>query len=180
MAPSPCAYRRPTRTVTGTSSRIGFPRSLLRVRWTLTRTSTGLELGQPKTAKSRRTVPLPNVAVAALEAQRVQQEQDQREANDTWREHGLVFTSEIGTPLELRNALRAFGMLARRADLDGISLHTLRHSAASLLLAAGVHTRVVQEHLGYSSFAITADVYSHSDPVLQREAAAGLDDALEW
>ncbi len=60
------------------------------------------------------------------------------------------------------------------------SRHTLRHSAASLLVAAGTHTEVVQEHLGHSSYAITADVYSHVGPAGQREAADRLDQALRW
>jgi integrase len=51
-------------------------------------------------------------------------------------------------------------LLAQRAGLRGLHLHTLRHSATSFLLAAGTHTKVVQDHLGHSSYAITADVYS--------------------
>ncbi|WP_425432352.1 tyrosine-type recombinase/integrase [Geodermatophilus amargosae] len=65
-----------------------------------------------------------------------------------------------------------------RAGLRGITLHTLRHSAASFLLAAGTHTKVVQEHLGHSSYAITADIYSHVGPAQQREAADRLAQAL--
>jgi integrase len=64
--------------------------------------------------------------------------------------------------------------------LSGVHLHTLRHSAASFLLAAGTHTKVVQEHLGHSSYAITADIYSHVGPAQQREAADRLDEALRW
>jgi integrase len=64
--------------------------------------------------------------------------------------------------------------------MTAFSLHTLRHTAASLLLAAGTHTKVVQEHLGHSSYAITADIYSHVTPAQQREAADRLDDALPW
>ncbi len=59
-------------------------------------------------------------------------------------------------------------------------LHTLRHSAPSFLLAAGTHTNVVQEHLGHSSYAITADIYSHVAPAQQREAADRLDEAIPW
>ena len=92
----------------------------------------------------------------------------------------MVFTTEIGTPLEPRNVLRRFEVLAERAGLHGVTLHTLRHSAASFLLAAGTHTKVVQEHLGHSSYAITADIYSHVGPAQQREAADRLDQALRW
>ena len=56
-------------------------------------------------------------------------------------------------------------------ELDGIVTRT----AASFLLAAGTHTKVVQEHLGHSSYAITADIYSHVAPPQQREAADRLD-----
>jgi integrase len=48
------------------------------------------------------------------------------------------------------------------------------------LLAAGTHTKVVQEHLGHASYAITADIYSHVAPEQKREAADRLDAALNW
>ena len=92
----------------------------------------------------------------------------------------LVSTTEIGTPLEPRNVLRRFELLAQCAGLRGGRLHTLRHSAASFLLAAGTHTKVVPEHPGHSSYAITADIYSHVGPAQQRVAADRLDEALRW
>jgi site-specific recombinase XerD len=61
-----------------------------------------------------------------------------------------------------------------------VTRHTLRHSAASFLLAAGSHTKVVRALLGHSSYAITADIYSHVGPAQQREAADRLDQALRW
>ncbi len=152
----------------------------LRVRWTLTRTSKGLQLSNPKTDKSRRTVPLPRTTVETLRAHLTSQAEERLAAAEAWHERGLVFTTEIGTPLEPRNVLRRFDQLAQRAGLTGVHLHTLRHSAASFLLAAGTHTKVVQEHLGHSSYAITADIYSHVGPELQREAADRLDQALRW
>ena len=161
-------------------SDVDLDAGLLRVRWTLSRTSQGLQLDEPKTDKSRRTVPLPRSAVEALRAHRTQQQEEQLASAGAWQEHGLVFTTEIGTPLEPRNVLRRFEVLAERAGLRGVTPHTLRHSAASLLLAAGTHTKVVQEHLGHSSYAITADIYSHVGPAQQREAADRLDQALRW
>ena len=154
--------------------------ALLRVRWTLTRTSRGLALGEPKTDKSRRTVPLPRSTVETLRAHLTTQADERLMTAEAWREHGLVFTTEIGTPLEPRNVLRRFELLTQRAGLRGVHLHTLRHSTASFLLAAGTHTKVVQEHLGHSSYAITADIYSHVAPEQKREAADRLDAALNW
>ena len=161
-------------------SDVDLDAGLLRVRWTLARTSQGLQLDEPKTDKSRRTVPLPRSAVETLQAHRTRQLEEERTAAGAWQEHGLVFTTEIGIPLEPRNVLRRFEVLAERAGLRGVTLHTLRHSAASFLLAAGTHTKVVQEHLGHSSYAITGDIYSHVGPAQQREAADRLDQALRW
>jgi integrase len=151
-----------------------------RVRWTLSRTSKGLELGEPKTERSRRTVPLPRSAVATLRTHWIRQASERQAAGPAWTDSGLVFTTEIGTPLEPRNVLRRFDALVRKAGLQGVHLHTLRHSAASFLLAAGTHTKVAQEHLGHSSYAITADVYSHVAPTQAREAADRLEEAIEW
>ena len=161
-------------------SDVDLDSGLLKIRWTLARTSQGLQLDEPKTDKSRRTVPLPRSAIETLRAHRTRQLEELRRAAAAWQEHGLVFTTEIGTPLEPRNVLRRFEVLAERAGLRGVTLHTLRHSAASFLLAAGTHTKVVQEHLGHSSYAITADIYSHVGPAQQREAADRLDQALRW
>jgi integrase len=64
--------------------------------------------------------------------------------------------------------------------LTDISLHTLRHSAASALISSGVHMKVVQELLGHSSYAITADVYSHVGVSQQEDAADKLAEAFGW
>jgi integrase len=112
-------------------SDVDLDAGLLRVRWTLSRTSKGLQLDEPKTDKSRRTVPLPRTTVEALRAHRTNQAEELLAAADAWQEQGLVFTTEVGTPLEPRNVLRRFELLAQRAGLGDVHLHTLRHSAAS-------------------------------------------------
>jgi integrase len=153
---------------------------VLRVRGTLSRTSKGLQITEPKTERSRRSVPLPRTAVETLKAHRSRQLAERLMAGPAWQQTDLVFATEVGTALEPRNVLRRFDALAQRAGLVGVHLHTLRHSAASFLLAAGTHTKVVQEHLGHSSYSITADIYSHVAPAQAREAADRLDEALQW
>ena len=66
----------------------------------------------------------------------------------------------------------------KRAGIGRASLHTLRHTCASQLLAQGVHPKVVQEMLGHSTIAITMDLYSHVTPSLQAEAAGKMDVVL--
>lgn len=152
----------------------------LRVRRTLSRTSVGLVFTEPKTSRSRRTIPLPAALVEELRAHRTRQLEERLAAGSLWIEHGLVFPSLTGTPLDPRNALRAFTAVAAGAGLVGIGLHTLRHTCASLLLAQDVHPRVVMETLGHSGISITMDTYSHVMPQQQREAADRMQSALAW
>ena len=60
----------------------------------------------------------------------------------------------------------------------GMTLHRLRHSHASHMLAANIHPKIVQERLGHSSIAITMDIYSHLMPNMQGDAAKAVDGAM--
>jgi len=99
-------------------------------------------------------------------------------AGSQWTYTGFVFTTEIGQPCDPRNALRAVQVAARRADLPGVALHTLRHSAASVMLSSGVPLKVVSEILGHASVAITGDVYGHVSPNVSADALTSLSEAL--
>ena len=101
-------------------------------------------------------------------------------AGSRWRSEGLVFASTIGTPLDERNVRREFVDLLKTAKLPVMRIHDLRHSYATILLAAGEHPKVVQETLGHSSVQLTLDTYSHllPDMGLKERAAARLDALL--
>jgi integrase len=143
----------------------------LTVRVTLQRIGKKIEFVEPKTARSRRTIALPAVAVAALRRHRSRQLKERLVAGTDWKEHGLVFASSIGTPLDSRNVTHRLQEMLDDAGLPRLRFHDLRHTAASLLLAQGVHPRVVMEILGHSQIKLTMDTYSHVIPALQREAA---------
>ena len=150
----------------------------LTVRHTLQRAG-GMHLGEPKTRRSRRTVTLPAFAVTALRRQRDWFQAQQRLlAGPDWREGGWVFTTGIGTPMHAGDVTKRLQGLLAAAGLPRMRFHDLRHGAATLLLAQGVHPRVVMETLGHSTIAVTMNVYSHVVPALQREAADRLDAAL--
>ena len=147
--------------------------AVLRVRGTLARIGGQLTVSPPKTAKSRRALPLSPGVVAALRAHRKVQAAERIKAANIWHESGFVFTTENGQPVDPRNLLRALKVAADRAGLAGVGVHTLRHSAASALLEKGVGLKTVSEMLGHSSVAITGDVYQHvSDGAAQAAADA--------
>jgi integrase len=99
-------------------------------------------------------------------------------AGSRWQDHDLIFTSTIGTPVSSGDVTKRFQALIRAAELPRLRFHDLRHGCASLLLAQGVHPRVVMEQIGHSTIALTMNVYSHVIPALQRDAADRMDALL--
>ena len=138
----------------------------------------GLRLVEPKSKRSFRTLALPKAAVEALNRHRARQNRERLVAGGKWSNSGLVFTSTLGTPLDDSNVRRAFTELLGAAGLARMRIHDLRHTCASLLLAQGVHPRVVMEILGHSQISLTLDTYSHVLPALEREAANQMDAVL--
>ncbi|MBB3084717.1 tyrosine-type recombinase/integrase [Geodermatophilus sabuli] len=158
---------------------VDFANNLLRVRGTLARIDGELLVTEPKTAKSKRFVPLSEPAGQLLHDQQIAQAEERRLAGSAWRQTGFVFTTEFGEPCEPRNAFRALRVAAARAGLPHAGLHTLRHSAASVMLSRGVPLKVVSEILGHSSIAITGDIYGHVSPDVARRAMDTLGDAFD-
>jgi integrase len=133
----------------------------------------------PKTVKSRRQVRLTAGATEALKRHRKRQLEERLRIAGLWRDHGLVFTTETGTPLDRHNITqRSFKPLLNNAGLPEIRFHDLRHTCATLLLTRGVHPKIVQELLGHSTIAITLDIYSHVLPGMGDAAAGAMDEAL--
>lgn len=150
----------------------------LTVRRALSRVGGEVRFDEPKTARSRRMVAIPASVVGVLRTHRKQQAQDQLWAGSRWQEHGLLFTSSIGTPMTGGDVTKRFQALLKAADQPRLRFHDLRHGCASLLLAQGVHPRVVMEQLGHSTITLTMNVYSHVIPALQRDAAERMDAML--
>ncbi len=148
------------------------------VRRTLLETADGLRFEEPKTAHSRRSVSLPRFVVAALRAHRRAQAEKRLLLGEAWRDLSLVVEAGDGSPWHPNLMSQAFARLARKHGFEGVRFHDLRHGHATLMLARGVHPKVVSERLGHAGVAITLDTYSHVIPSLQAEAAAVLDEVL--
>jgi integrase len=153
---------------------------VLRVNRALQRQSDGaLKLVEPKTARSRRTVPLPQSVVDAMKLRRSEQDAERDKAGALWNDsYGLVFTTAVGTPVHPRNDYRSFRLITDRAGLRRIRVHDLRHTTATLLLAQGVPARVVMEILGHSQISVTLNTYSHVASDLARAATVSIEEAL--
>jgi integrase len=154
----------------------------LRVRRSLGRVGANKwALSEPKSSRSRRSLPLPARAREALSTERSRQRFREGAAGaDVWQDRdGLVFTDAIGWPLNPSRVSREFGKAHDRAGVPHVRFHDLRHSAATTLLAAGVPMAVISEWLGHSGIAITASAYAAVVPELLTEAASAMDRALD-
>jgi integrase len=147
----------------------------------------GFYFDEPKTAKSRRSIPLSQTAIAALKSHRRAQLEARMKINDAYQDYDVIFASVIGTPIEHHNFdKRHFRTIIKnanqaitkgnekdgepRSEIRQIRLYDLRHTCATLLLAKGINPKIVSERLGHASIVLTLDTYSHVLPTMQKEA----------
>ena len=133
----------------------------------LTQTKHGMKHGMKfKGTKSERprAVSIPAGTLVALEAHRKRQDEFRQQFGSDYRtDLDLIFANTDGSPLKPDSVSAAVSLLSRRLKLPkGASLHTLRHSHSSHLLADGVDLATVSERLGHSSVRVTAEIYSHA------------------
>jgi len=142
---------------------------------TLQPTRTGLVFEEPKTPRSRRSVLLPVFLHPYL-----QRHQDGRAARrtalgDGWVETDLVLDRGDGRPWNPDTLSTRWAAFLRAQRLPRVRFHDLRHAHATLMLAQGVHPKIVSERLGHASIGITLDTYSHVLPSMQAQAIDAFD-----
>lgn len=138
----------------------------------------GYTMRAVKTHRSRRPVSIDSDLTDMLRAHKVRQNEVRLQVGDMWKPNGYVFANDLGEHLTPDQVRRALLRALRAAGLPQIRPHDLRHTHASVLLRLRTPMKVVQERLGHSSFAITADIYSHVAPDLQGQAAGAFGTAL--
>lgn len=160
-------------------------RTLVWKRW-----KTEYYFGEPKTSRSRRTIPLSTSLVKALRSHKARQREVMMAARDKWEDLNLVFCCEVppkgqteggyGKPHSIRNLHRRhFKPALDRAKVPDIRLYDLRHTCATLLLLAGENPKVVSERLGHASIVLTLDTYSAVLPSMQQSATDKLEKMLK-
>src|SRR5206468_3463817 len=138
-------------------------RSLTAVRHTLA-------IEEPKTDRGHRTIGLDTQTVALLRAHRTRQSKDRLRA-ESWTDRKLVFAGPDGDFLHPDAVSKRFRELVDRAGLPRIPLHGLRHTHASLAIAAGTNLAVLSRRLGHGGIEVTVNIYTHVTPATDQEAA---------
>jgi integrase len=138
-----------------------------------------LKIRTSKTAAGARTLSLTPSLVKALHEHWSVQQQERLVQGVEWKEHGLVFPSEKGTPMAPRNLHRHFKSVLKRAGLpSALRFHDLRHSCASFLVAEGEHPRVVMHILRHTNISTSMNIYAHISPDLEKGALDKIDQIL--
>jgi len=133
---------------------------------------------EPKTAHSRRRVAMTPKLALFLREYRAERESLYWHLGKQLALDDLVFGSLEGKPLDPSMLSHEFARIAKRAGLEDVRFHDLRHTFASLMLLKGAKPKVISEALGHSSVAFTMDVYSHIIEGMQEDAMALLDEVL--
>lgn len=97
---------------------------------------------------------------------------------DGWPYMGLVFTTSKGTPISPRNLNRQFNGLIKKYKLPLLTVHGLRHSAATRMLEDGVDIKTAEDILGHADASMLLNVYSHVTPGMRKQAAESMESLL--
>jgi integrase len=150
----------------------------LTVRRQLTYVNGDLVTGPPKSKAGGRTIAVDATTLALLR-QRQRHAQLRHVPGEGAFEDSPVFRTADGSVMHPAYVSRHFTTLTKRHGLPVIRLHDLRHTSASIGLAAGETLLEVSRRLGHSSITITADIYAHITPASAHASAQRLADQLD-
>lgn len=142
--------------------------------------SEGLYVDDPKTDKSKRTIPMPKPLIEAMKKYKAYHAAIEIKAGDKYdKTTDLIFCTKHGKPIVPRNFIRAFYAVKKKANIPKeVNLHALRHTYATRLLEQGEDIKVVQELLGHADIKTTGNIYAHVSTDLKKKAANRLDNLL--
>jgi integrase len=135
-------------------------------------------MGTPKTARGRRSIAIDPVTAHVLREHRKRQWAERSLLEKAFADQDLVFCNVKGGPVHPDFFSQTFDRTVARLGMRRIRLHDLRHTHATLGLAAGVPPKVMSERLGHATVAFTQDVYMHTIPQLEYEAADQIADLI--
>ena len=114
----------------------------------------------PKTESSIRTIGMSEALADIFKEQKQYQEQLIEALGDSFPHPEMVFTSANGNYRD-RSALgTSFRRFLKGTDFEFLTLHSLRHCNATLLLNSGVDLKIVSDHLGHCDIGVTANIYA--------------------
>lgn len=138
---------------------IDFDKRTININKTINYVRGEFKVGPPKTENSYRILGMNNTVYNLL--QQVKEEQDKMKLalKDVWQDLNLVFTQDTGGYIQKANINNRLSSLKKGTNYEYITVHSLRHANATLLLMNGVDLKIVSAHLGHNDIQTTANVY---------------------
>lgn len=157
---------------------VDFENQQIYIHQTIVFTNKGPHIKTTKTKKSKRYVTLPQSVMNELKAYRKHWAKEKLQKGDVWveKEREWLFHAFDGTHMYPTSPSKRWKQFIDRHGFKYIRLHDLRHTSASLLIAQGVHAKIISERLGHSDIAVTMNTYGHAFKSADRAAADKLDD----
>ncbi len=152
---------------------IDFEKNQITIRRTIVLTKGGPHIKKTKTRSSRRTVTLPGSMMEELIMYKEHHENDRLDSGERWieKEYDWVFVRSDGRHMYPSSPTNRWAKMLEKHKFRYIRLHDLRHTSASLLIAQGVHAKIISERLGHSDISVTMNTYGHAFKSADRAAA---------
>ena len=116
-----------------------------------------------KTESSKRAIKVSDIVIQLLQSQKISQNKKRIKCGDQWSDNNYIFTQWNGKPIHPDSLTGWFHKFLEKHNFpEGISIHSLRHTNASLLIANGVNLTTVSKRLGHSNTATTTQIYAHA------------------
>ncbi len=154
---------------------INYESRTISISRSLVTTSTGVELSEPKTKQSKRTIMISQSVMEELKRWKWSQKREEWENKEYYVHNDFVFCWEDGRVVNPSYISHRFTRILKKAKLPHLRFHDLRHIHATELLVDGINPKVVQNRLGHASINMTYDVYTQCVPQLQQAVV----DAIE-
>lgn len=138
----------------------------------------GVFTDETKNRSSERAIQIPVDLVQILRSYRAWQSEQRMKAGDRWQESGRIFTSWDGAPIHPDSITNWFTSFIKRNNLPPVTIHGLRHTSATLLIASGTNIRTISARLGHSQTSTTMNIYAHAIKSADAAAAETLGDIL--
>ena len=161
-------------------SDINWDKRTLKIQRNVQYTSeTGIYISSPKTDSSIREIHVPPIVLDLLKEYRKWQLQERMLIGDKWEDNDLLFTQWNGRPMFPDTPSKKFREFIKKTDLPHITVHSLRHTSATLLIVGGLDVRTVSQRLGHSRASTTLDIYSHAIKSADEMASKTLETMLK-
>lgn len=133
----------------------------------------------PKNNSSKRVIKLADEVFILLQEYKVKYNTDRVNAGDRWVDTGYIFTQWNGNPIHPSTITGWFGQFVKSNNLPKVSIHSLRHTNATLMIANGADLRTFSKRLGHSNMSTTGNIYTHAIKTADERAAEVLQDILK-